>query len=96
MQRILIFAVLGLILLLGASIGYFNAQVVEFNYLAGQVELPLMALLVANFFIAVFITLLICIGKILCLKNEIRRLNKQIKASDEELKSLRDLPLPNV
>ena len=40
MLRFLIIAALVLFLVLGASIGYFNAQEVEFDYLAGSVRLP--------------------------------------------------------
>ena len=93
MLRILVIAALILFLVLGASIGYFNAQEVEFDYLAGTVKLPLIALVIGEFVLAVLLTLLICLGRMLSLKTEIRRLRKQVRGSESELKSLRDLPI---
>lgn len=93
MLRLLIIVALVLFLVLGASIGYFNAQEVEFDYLAGSVKMPLIALVIGEFVIAVLLTLLICMGRMLGLKGEIRRLRKQVQAAENELKSLRDLPI---
>lgn len=91
--RVLVLVVLAVFLLLGAAIGYFNAQVVEFDYLAGRLELPLIALLVAEFVFAVLLTLLICMGRMLALKAEIRTLRKRVRTTDAELKTLREIPL---
>ncbi len=93
MLRILVIAALILFLVLGASIGYFNAQEVQFDYLAGTVKLPLIALVIGEFVLAVLLTLLICLSRMLGLKTEIRRLRKQVKNSESELKSLRELPI---
>ena len=93
MLRIFVIVALILFLLLGASIGYFNAQEVEFDYLAGTVKLPLIALVIGEFVLAVLLTLLICLGRMLGLKTEIRRLRKQVQSSESELKSLRELPI---
>lgn len=93
MLRFLVIALLVLFLVVGASIGYFNAQPVKFDYLAGEVEMPLIALVIGEFVIAVLLTLLICFGRMLSLKSEIRRLRKQVQASEAELKNLRDLPI---
>lgn len=93
MLRILIIAGLIVFLVLGASIGYFNAQPVKFDYLAGEIEMPLIALVIGEFVMAVLLTLLICLGRMLGLKAEIRRLRKQVQSAEAELKSLRELPL---
>lgn len=93
MLRVFVIAVLLVFLALGASIGYFNAQEVEFDYLAGTLRLPLIALVIGEFVVAVLLTLLICLGRMLGLKAEIRRLRKQVQAAEAELKNLRDLPL---
>lgn len=93
MLRIIVIVALILFLVLGASIGYFNAQEVEFDYLAGTVKLPLIALVIGEFVLAVLLTLLICLGRMLGLKTEIRRLRKQVQSSEAELKSLRELPI---
>lgn len=93
MLRTLVIAALILFLVLGASIGYFNAQPVKFDYLAGEVEMPLIALVVGEFVLAVLLTLLICLGRMLGLKGEIRRLRKQAQSAEAELKTLRELPV---
>ena len=93
MLRILVIVGLIIFLALGASIGYFNAQEVEFDYLAGTVRLPLIALVIGEFVLAVLLTLLICFGRMLSLKTEIRRLRKQVQGAEVELKALRELPL---
>jgi lipopolysaccharide assembly protein A len=94
--RILVIAALIVFLVLGASIGYFNAQEVEFDYLAGTVRMPLIALVIGEFVLAVLLTLLICLGRMLGLKAEIRRLRKQAQYAESELKSLRELPIRDV
>ena len=93
MLRFLVIAALILFIVLGASIGYFNAQEVEFDYLAGTVKMPLIAMVIGEFVVAVLITLLLCMGRMLGLKSEIRRLRKQVQGAEAELKSLRDLPI---
>lgn len=93
MLRILVIAALVVVLVLGASIGYFNAQEIQFDYLAGTLSMPLIALVIGEFVIAVLLTLMICFGRMLQLKNEIRRLRKQVQAVENELKTLRELPI---
>lgn len=93
MFRVLVIVALALFLLLGASIGYFNAQEVRFDYLAGTITLPLIALVIAEFVVAVLLTLTICLGRMLSLKAEIRRLRKQAQQAQAELRTLRELPL---
>lgn len=93
MLRILVIAALIVVLVLGASIGYFNAQEIQFDYLAGTLSMPLIALVIGEFVIAVLLTLMICFGRMLQLKNEIRRLRKQVQAAENELKTLRELPI---
>lgn len=91
--RILALILVALFLVLGASIGYFNAQTVSFDYLAGTLELPLIALIIAEFVLTVLLTLLICMGRMLALKAEVRRLRKRAQGVDAELKALRELPV---
>lgn len=96
MLRALVIIGLVLVLVLGASIGYFNAQPVKFNYLAGELELPLIALVIAEFVLVVLLTLLISFGRMMGLKSEIRRLRKQLGNIEAELKTLRDLSAAQV
>ena len=92
LRILLIILILGFVFL-GASVGYFNSEAVQFNYLAGTVELPLIALLVGVFLTAVILTLLICYARMLVLKAENRGLRKRLKAAENELKTLRELPV---
>ncbi len=93
MLRILLILLLVLVLCLGASVGYYNSQQVEFDYLAGKIEVPLIALLIAEFGVAVLLTLLVCYARVFSLKSEIRRQRKQLRDAEAELKNLRNLPL---
>ena len=93
MIRILIIAVLLLVLALGVAIGFYNATPVRFDYLAGTLEVPLIALVLGEFVAVAALTLLLCGLRILGLRAEIRRLNRQIKDAQGELQSLRSLPL---
>lgn len=93
MIRLLLAALLFLMLVLGASIGYFNAQSVSFNYLFGQTDIPLIALIIGVFSFAVLLTLALAGLRILRLHTEIRGLKRQLRDADAELKNLRNLPL---
>lgn len=93
MPRILILIVLMIVLSLGACVGYFNAQSVEFFYLVGSIKLPLIALIIGIFLIGVALTLLLCMGRIFGLKGQVRRLRRQLLDAETELKNLRNLPV---
>lgn len=93
MIRVLIITILMLVLALGIAIGFFNAQPVTFNYLAGSLQLPLIALVMGEFFLVALLTALLCWARIFGLKGEIRRVRKQLKDAQAELQSLRNLPL---
>jgi len=91
--RLLIIGVLLTVLVFGVAIGFYNATPVTFDYLAGQLQLPLIALVLGEFALVTLLTLLVCAGRILSLRGEIRRLRRQIKDAQAELQSLRNLPL---
>lgn len=94
MYKTLILIVLIAVLCIGATVGYFNAQQVEFYYLFGSMHLPLIVLVIGVFGIAVMLTLLLVTTRILGLKREIRRLNRQLRDAETELRNLRTLTLP--
>lgn len=93
MIRLLIIAVLLAVLIFGVAIGFYNATPVTFDYLAGQLQVPLIGLVLGEFVLVALMTLLICGARILSLRGEIRRLRRQIKDAQAELQSLRNLPL---
>lgn len=93
MIRVFIIGIILLVLALGVAIGFFNAQPVVFNYLAGTLQVPLIALVMGEFFLVAALTALLCWARIFGLKGEIRRLRRQLKDAQAELQSLRNLPL---
>lgn len=93
MGRILLIILFVVVLALGISIGYFNAQTVEFDYLAGTVSIGLIWLLLGVMGGSILLTLLVCGGRIFELKNELRRAKRQLRDTDAELRSLRELPI---
>lgn len=96
MFRILVIVLVVLATCLGISVGYFNAQPIRFNYLAGEIELPLIALIIGEFILAVLLTLALCAGRMMRLRADIRRLRKQLGNAETELKNLRNIPLKDV
>ena len=93
MLRIVVVMVLLLVFIAGAALGYFNATPVSFNYLFGAVQVRLVVLIVLTFVLAALFTLLLCAGRILGLSGEARRLRRQLRDAETELKNLRNLPL---
>lgn len=91
---LLFFVVILPVFVLGITIGFFNGQPVQFNYLFGTVELPLIALLIAEFLLVVVLTLLAVFVRVFSLRSEIRRLRKQLRDNETELKNLRVLAIP--
>jgi len=93
MIRALVIAAVLAVLVFGIAIGFFNAQRVSFNYLAGTLEVPLIALIVGEFLAVALLTVLVCSSRIFALKGELRRTQRQLKDAQAELQSLRNLPL---
>ncbi|MFT4046090.1 MAG: LapA family protein [Solimonas sp.] len=93
MTRLAVLIVLLVILVIGASIGYFNAQPVQFNYLFGTSEFPLIAVLIAAFSIGIALTIVAVSGRLFSMRLELRRLRKQLREAEGELRTLRNLPV---
>jgi len=93
MLRLLTVLLLVFIFSIGASLGYFNAERVTFHYLFGAVEVRVAVLVAVSFVAAACLTLALCGLRILRLHRDIRRLRKQLRDSETELKNLRNLPL---
>jgi putative membrane protein len=78
---------------LGAAISYYNWSSVKFHYLAGEIELPLIALLFGAFLLGVVMMWLLDLARLFTLSRDSRRQQRQILQLEGELKSLRNLPL---
>ena len=93
MGRIVTLLLLVAAFCLGAAISYYNRADVTFYYLAGQVELPLIALLFGAFVLGVVVMWLLDLARLFVLTRDSRRQQRQIAQLEAELKSLRNLPL---
>jgi putative membrane protein len=78
---------------LGAAISYYNRADVTFHYLAGQAELPLIALLFGAFLLGIVVMWLLDLARLFVLSRDSRRQQRQVAQLEAELKSLRNLPL---
>lgn len=93
MLRILTLILVAVFFILGLIIGFYNAQPVRFSYIVGEFELPLIVLILGEFAVAVLLTLVVVMSRILGLKGEIRRLKRQVKDQETELRNLRNIPM---
>src|SRR5690349_2400710 len=93
MGRLVLIVLLVAGFVLGAAVSYYNRYDVTFHYLAGQVELPLIALLLGAFFTGVVVMWLLSVARLFGLSRESRRQQRHIRELEAELRSLRELPL---
>jgi len=78
---------------LGAAVSYYNWSPVTFHYLAGQMQLPLIALLLGAFLAGTVVMWMLNLARLFTLSRDSRRLQRQVRELEAELKSLRELPL---
>ena len=93
MGRFLIWLLLIAAFCLGAAVSYYNWRPVTFNYLAGEVELPLIALLLLHFTAGLLVMWLFSAARIFLVSRDARRHERQVRELEAELKNLRNLPL---
>lgn len=93
MTRLATLIVLLVILVVGASVGYFNAQPVEFDYLLGTVQFPLIAVMIGAFSIGILLAVAVVSGRIVGMRMELGRVRKQLREAEGELRTLRNLPV---
>src|SRR3546814_13669395 len=90
MSRIASLVVRRVIRLMGASICCFNAQPVIFNYVFGTAEFPLISVLIAAFSIGIVLTRAAVAARLFTMRLELRRLRKQLREAEGELRTLRN------
>lgn len=78
LRRAVIILLVLLMLVGGLSLGLFNSQAVRFDYLAGQVELPLIALLVLAAVFTLLLATLASAVPYLRLRRRVTRLQKEV------------------
>jgi lipopolysaccharide assembly protein A len=91
--RLLVALLLVAAFCLGAAVSYFNWGSVHFHYLAGEAELPLIALLLAAFVLGALVMGLLNLARAFTLGREAKRQQRRVRELEAELKSLRELPL---
>lgn len=93
MQKLIVLLIVVATFLVGAAFSYFNPDPVALNYLAGTLQLPLGALLMAV--VALTVCLMVLLGWVLSLpgRAERLRLRRRVERAEKELDKLRNLPL---
>jgi len=93
MKRIVIFALLLLVTLLGLSFALMNAESVQLNYYFGAQQAPLSLVVVLAIIIGAGLGVLASLGIVVGQKRELAKLRKSTKIAREEVSNLRSLPL---
>ena len=91
MPRILLAILLVAVFLAGACLSYFNYDYVSFNYLFDTTRVRLVVLIAFTFVGAALLTLALCAVRLFTLSGEARRLRRQLRDAETELKNLRNL-----
>jgi len=93
MKRIITFALLLLVSLLGLSFALINAEPVTLDYYFGTLQAPLSLVVVLAIIIGAGLGVLASLGIVVGQKRELARLRKSAKIAEEEVANLRSLPL---
>jgi putative membrane protein len=93
----LIYAVLALALFVATlSFAALNSDPVPIDYYIGHIEVPLALVLVAALGIGALLGSLVGLGRVVRVKREMARLRRETRATEEEVRNLRALPLRDV
>ncbi|MCD6038679.1 MAG: lapA [Gammaproteobacteria bacterium] len=92
-MRIITYALLFIIILLGISFATLNPSLVNFNYYVGQRTFPLSLLLAISFISGCVLGLLVGFFLLIKLKIKIYSLQTQLKIAEKEVINLRAIPL---
>ncbi len=93
MKRIVIFALLLLVTLLGLSFALMNAESVQLNYYFGTLQAPLSLVVVLAIISGAGLGVLASLGIVVSQKRELAKQRKSAKIAKEEVSNLRSLPL---
>jgi len=92
-MRILLYIVFLLIVLLGISFAYLNADSVTFNYYLGERSMPLSLLLICSLGVGLILGFAVVLIAWIKLKAENIRLKKRLKSAKQEVENLRAIPI---
>jgi len=92
-MRILLYIVFLLIVLLGISFAYLNADSVTFNYYLGERSMPLSLLLICSLGVGLILGFAVVLIAWIKLKAKNIRLKKRLKSAKQEIENLRAIPI---
>lgn len=93
MRRIFTITLFIIVLTLGAGFSAINLTIVDINYYLGVLSLPLSVVIVVAIVLGTALGALALSTSILRLRYDNRRLRKKLALSDQEINSLRILPI---
>ncbi len=93
MRRIMTIILFVIVLMLGAGFSAINLTPVDINYYLGVLSLPLSMVIIAAIILGTLLGALALSTSILRLRYENRRLRKKLISSEQEINSLRILPI---
>ncbi len=93
MRRIMTIILFVIVLMLGAGFSAINLTPVDINYYLGVLSLPLSIVIIAAIILGTILGALALSISILRLRYENRRLRKKLISSEQEIDSLRILPI---
>ena len=93
MRRIMTIILFVIVLMLGAGFSAINLTPVDINYYLGVLSLPLSMVIIAAIILGTLLGALALSTSILRLRYENRRLRKKLLSSEQEINSLRVLPI---
>ncbi|MFW5426773.1 MAG: lipopolysaccharide assembly LapA domain-containing protein [Methylophagaceae bacterium] len=93
MRRILTIIVFIIVFAVGIAFSAINNDLVTINYYLGTLSLPLSIVVVASIVLGLILGALAIFVGTLQLRYENRHLNKKLETSEQEINSLRILPL---
>ena len=96
MRRIIAIILFVVVLILGAGFSAINLTPTEINYYLGTVTLPLSVIVIMAIVLGTLLGALVLSTSILKLRYENRRLNKKLIIAEQEINSLRILPITDV
>lgn len=93
MRKIFFLLLFALIFIFSAAFAAFNMTAVTVNFYFGEFTLPLSALVVIAMLLGVTIGMIVLVLTTLKLRYENRRLQHRLSVSEQEINSLRILPI---
>lgn len=93
MRKIILLLIFGLIFIASAAFAAFNMSDVTVNYYFGELTIPLSVLVALSMLIGVTLGAVILLFSTMKLRYENHRLQSKLSVSEQEINSLRILPI---